>query len=91
MMDIVYGKAFLKSVKKLPVRQQRKLAGLLELLCENPFHSLLHTKQLSGELVGFYFFRITREWRVIFQFVNIYKVKLVIVGHRKDIYRQVSR
>ena len=90
MMDIVYGKAFLKSAKKLPVRQQRKLAALLELLGDNPFHSLLHTKQLSGELIGFYSFRITREWRVIFQFVNIYKLKLVIVGHRKDIYRKVK-
>ncbi|MEA1937025.1 MAG: type II toxin-antitoxin system mRNA interferase toxin, RelE/StbE family [Patescibacteria group bacterium] len=90
-MDIVYGKVFLKSVKKLPVRQQKKLADLLESLCENPFHSSLHTKQLSGELVGFYSFRITREWRVVFQFVNIYKVKLIIVGHRKDIYRKLSR
>ena len=89
MMDIVYGKAFLKSVKKLPVRQQRKLADLLEFLCENPFHSRLHTKQLSGELVGFYSFRITREWRVIFQFINIYKVKLVIIEHRKDIYKKI--
>ena len=90
MIDIVYGKAFLKSVKKLPVRQQRKLAGLLESLCENPFHSSLHTKQLSGELVGFYSFRITREWRAIFQFVNICKVKLVAVGHRKDIYKKMG-
>ena len=90
MMDIVYGKAFLKSVKKLPVRQQRKLAGLLESLCKNPFYPSLHTKQLSGELAGFYSFRITREWRVIFQFINICKVKLVIVGHRKDIYKKIK-
>lgn len=88
MMDIVYGKAFLRSAKKLPVNQQRKLANLIEFLRENPFRYGLHTKQLSGNLVGFYSFRITREWRVIFQFIDIYTIKLVIVGHRKDIYRK---
>jgi len=89
MIDIVFGKTFLKSAKKLPVRQQDKLADLLQLLCENPFYPNLHTKQLSGELVGFYSFRINREWRVIFQFINIYKVKLVLVGHRRDIYKKI--
>ncbi|OGZ38376.1 MAG: hypothetical protein A3A94_03365 [Candidatus Portnoybacteria bacterium RIFCSPLOWO2_01_FULL_43_11] len=87
MIKIVYGNSFLKSVKKLPKQQQEKLADLLEVLRENPFHQLLHAKSLTGSLAGFYSFRITRDWRVIFQFVNPQTIKLIEAAHRKDIYR----
>ncbi len=66
MVQIIYSEYFSKSVKKLPLRIQNKLATKLELLQKNPFHPLLHTKPLTGPLFGFYSFRITREWRVIF-------------------------
>lgn len=87
MLVVVYPPSFLKSAKKLPELQQKKLAQLLEILQENPFHSKLHTKTLTGPLTGFYSFRITRDWRVIFQFLAPNKVKLIEVGHRKDIYK----
>src|SRR3990167_8380347 len=54
---------------------------------EKPFHQLLHAKSLTGSLAGFYSFRITRDWRVIFQFVNPQTIKLIEAAHRKDIYR----
>lgn len=87
MIKIAYGKPFIKSVKKLPDELQKKLAFLLEVLSNNPFHPSLRAKQLSGVLVGFYSFRITREYRVIFQFIQVDEIKLIKVGHRKDIYR----
>lgn len=87
MIQILYGDYFLKSVKKLPNKQQEKLAKLLEIFQENPFHSLLHTKPLTGQLTGFYSFRITRDWRVIFEFINPETIKLIEVSHRKDIYK----
>ena len=87
MIEIVYGNYFLKSAKKIPKIQQEKLAELLEVLKENPFHRLLHTNLLTGPLIGFYSFRITRDWRVIFQFVAPKHIKLIEIGHRKDIYR----
>jgi len=87
MVQIIYSEHFLKSVKKLPAKIQNKLATKLELLQKNPFHPLLHTKPLTGPLFGFYSFRITREWRVIFQFLEPEVIKLIEVGHRKDIYR----
>ena len=89
MTQIIYGNHFLKSAKKLPKKQQEKLAEFLETLKENPFHKLLHTKPLVGQLTGFYSFRITRHWRVIFQFIALEKIKLIEVGHRKDIYRKI--
>ncbi|MDO8663854.1 MAG: type II toxin-antitoxin system RelE/ParE family toxin [Candidatus Wildermuthbacteria bacterium] len=87
MLSLVYTDSFLKSAGKLPKSQQNKLAELLETLQENPFGHKLHSKNLSGRLTGFYSFRITRDWRVIFQFTNPDTIKLVEVGHRKDIYR----
>jgi len=88
MITVVYGKAFLKSARKLPSHQQKKLADIIPTLQKNPFHPVLHTKPLSGPLSGLYSFRITRDWRVIFQFVNTDTIKLLLVGHRKDIYQK---
>jgi addiction module RelE/StbE family toxin len=87
MVLVVYTSSFLKSARKLPKAQQNKLTKLLEILQENPFHPQLHSKALTGKLTGFYSFRITREWRVIFQFLAPDKIKLTVIGHRKDIYR----
>lgn len=88
MIQIEYSKQFLKSARQLPKLRQVKLADLLSILRENPFGNQLHTKKLTGDLVGFYSFRITREWRVIFQFINPEGIKLLRIGHRKDIYKQ---
>jgi len=86
MINVVYNNSFLKSAQKLPKPQQNKLAQLLENLRENPFHSKLHTKSLTGPLTGLYSFRITRDWRVIFQFQTLDTIKLIEIGHRKNIY-----
>lgn len=87
MVKIVFSELFLKAAKKLPRETQNKLAKRLELLSRNPFHVTIHTKRLVGELAGLYAFRITRDWRVIFNFVDEQTVKLIDVGHRKDIYK----
>lgn len=87
MISLIYSKRFLKSTKRLPKKIQVKLAEQLEFLQENPFHPLLHTKSLTGPLIGFYSFRITRNWRVIFRFENPEIIKLIEVGSRKDIYK----
>ncbi|PIP15705.1 MAG: hypothetical protein COX45_01465 [Candidatus Portnoybacteria bacterium CG23_combo_of_CG06-09_8_20_14_all_44_36] len=87
MLKLVYTNCFLKSVKKLPFHIQNNLSVKLETLQKNPFHSFLHTKSLTGTLSGFFSFRITRDWRVIFCFIEPEIIKLVEVAHRKDIYR----
>ena len=87
MVTLVYSKYFLSQAKKLPKPQQEKLAELLDLLSSNPFHSKLHTKHLTGKLSGLFSFRITRDWRVIFQFISPREIVLVDVAHLKDVYR----
>ncbi|MBU4332505.1 type II toxin-antitoxin system YoeB family toxin [Patescibacteria group bacterium] len=89
MVKLVYGKKFLKSAKKLPKEQREKLAELLEVFENNPFNPILHSKALARELIGFYSFRITRDWRVIFRFITAFEIQLIIAGHRKDIYRKL--
>lgn len=86
-LNIVYTSDFLKTAKKLPANVHDKLVKQIGTLEQNPFHSVLHAKPLAGQLAGFYSFRITRDWRVIFYFLNELSVKLIRVGHRKDIYK----
>lgn len=86
MIRIVHSDGFLRSAKRLPQSTREKLTRLLTLCNDNPFHPLLHTKKLSGELAGLYSFRITRDWRVIFQFTGSETIRLLRVGDRKDVY-----
>ena len=87
MISVIYGNPFLRSARKLSKKQREKLAKLLTILRQNPFDKRLHTKHLSGPLAGLFSFRITRDWRVIFQFLSSDQIKLLDIGHRKDIYR----
>ncbi len=87
MTRIIYTKSFLKSAQKLPKVIQGKLSKQLEIVSQNPFNPLLHSKPLVAELAGFYSFRITRDWRVVFCFIEPEVIKLVDVAHRKDIYK----
>ena len=86
MISIVYGSYFLKAAKLLPTLEQTRLAKLLNLLSNNPFDSRLHSKKLSGSLAGLFSFRIGRDWRALYQFLDPHTIQLVNVGHRKDIY-----
>jgi mRNA-degrading endonuclease RelE of RelBE toxin-antitoxin system len=86
-VHIIYHNNFLKLAERLPVPQQKKLAEIIILLQNNPFHPTLHTKRLNGELIGVLSFRITRDWRGTFQFLDNQTIQLLRVKHRKDIYR----
>lgn len=86
-MQLEYSDQFFDQSKRLPKSTQNKLAKLLEILATNPFHPLLHTKKLSGDLNQSYSFRVTRDWRAIFYFEDRNIIKLLKIGNRKDIYR----
>jgi len=55
MIRIVHSDGFLRSAKRLPQSAREKLTHLLVIFGDNPFHPLLHTKKLDGELAGLYF------------------------------------
>ena len=87
MMRLRYERDFLKSAKRLPRKIQERLASSLETLQEQPFHPTLHTKRLSGSLEGILSYRVTRDYRVTFLFLDEKTIQLLDVSHRKDIYR----
>lgn len=87
-MKILYSRGFIKSSKSLPKSAKTKLSSLLEILKRDLFNPKFHLKPLAGRLKGYYSIRITREWRVIFIFLDKNEtIYLVNAGHRKDIYK----
>ena len=87
MYQLIFGKKFLDSVKILDKTLKPKLKFSLDFLLLNPFYSSLHTKPLTGKLSGFYSFRLSRDYRVIFKIISFEKIYLISIGHRKDVYR----
>jgi addiction module RelE/StbE family toxin len=87
--EIRYKKEFIKKFKVLPVKIQEEYIKLERIVKINPFHPALHTKGLHGKLRNFYSFRITRDYRVVFEFISEDVIGLITVRHRKDIYRKI--
>lgn len=89
--EIIFEDDFRRDAHGLPGRTQDKLAALIEILRENPYDSRLHTKPLGPPLQGVFSFRITRDYRVGFEFAASHTVKLLIVDTRDNIYRRLLR
>ena len=87
MYTVVFGKRFIALSRKLPKELKSKLKKNLDLLSRDPFHSLLHTKPLTGKLAGFYSFRLGRDYRVIFCFIDNNTVILIRVMPRGKVYK----
>lgn len=86
MINIYYHRGFLKELKKLPKEIKIKYIDLEEIFKTNPLDPRLFSKKLAGKFKNHYSFRITREYRVIFNFVADQEVVFLQIGHRKDIY-----
>lgn len=89
MNYVDYDSHFSRAVSKLSRKQQEKLSRLIAIMKLDAFDSRLHTKNLHGKFSGHFSFRITRDWRVIFQFLSSNKIQLLEVAHRKDIYKSL--
>lgn len=86
-MRIIYGSHFVRSAKKIPLNAQRQLASVVKQISLDPFAPMFHSKRLHGKLAGIYSCRITHDYRLLFIFAEQSTIKLILVGHRKDIYR----
>lgn len=89
--ELLYDKDFLKDARALPTTQQNKLADLLEIFQDQPFHPLLHTKPLGAPLQGMFSFRVTRGYRVGFKFDTSHTIRLLATGHRNTFYKKLRR
>lgn len=89
MLKILYDRRFIKEFKSCPKEIQKKLVYLESIFKKDPFHTNLNTKKLQGKLKHLYSFRITREYRVIFEFTTDQEVVFLAAKHRKDIYKKM--
>lgn len=87
MIQLIFHKHFFESSALLTNVHQEKLSQLLEIIQKDPYDPRLHTKRLTGSLYGLLSFRITRDWRGMFRFLNPHTIHLLRIKHRKDIYR----
>ena len=89
--EIKYSQDFVRDVRKLPGSIQEKLGELLGILREDAFDPRLHSKPLSVPLQGVFSFRITRDYRVGFEFSGPFTIKLLITDRRDRIYKRLQR
>lgn len=86
-MKIIYAEEFKKKFAKLPKEIQKKYLGQEAIFIDNWRDGRLHTKKLTNYSPAFSF-RITRNYRVLFVFVETDVVMFSTVGNRKDVYRR---
>ena len=85
-MKILYTEEFRKQFRKLPSDAQHFYKKQERIFLNNWKDARLHVKKLVGHELSFSF-RITRRYRVIFNFVAEGTALFLTIGHRKDIYR----
>lgn len=85
-MKIIYADEFKKWFAKLPKRIQRKYSEQELVFRNNWRDSRLHVKKLIDHSLTFSF-RITRNYRVLFVFVETDTVLFSTIGNRKDVYK----
>lgn len=78
---------FHKSFHKLPVRIQDLAIKKDKWFRHNIFDPRLYTHKLRGELEGYWAYRINREYRILFRFLNADEVIYYDIGTH-DIYKQ---
>ena len=86
-MKIVYAQEFQKQFKKLPVDIQTIYHRQEDIFRVNWRDQRLHIKKLVEQPFPFSF-RITRNYRALFAFVETDTVLFATIGNRKDIYRK---
>lgn len=87
MIEIFFTEEFEKQYKKLPLRIKKKAEKKETIFRQNPFCSSLHTEKLEPRSKEVWSFRIDREYRVIFKYIDSNKVIFLICGHHNWIYR----
>ncbi len=73
MKTLIWSPGFKRSYKR-SIRHKPELKAKIEhalnLLIENPFHPLLHTHKLKGDLAGSWACTVDFEYRIVFEFIN---------------------
>jgi mRNA-degrading endonuclease YafQ of YafQ-DinJ toxin-antitoxin module len=93
-MELVWSSAFTRALKRR-LRRQPELRGLIEKtlrqLAADPFHPLLHSHKLKGDLMGTWSCSVAYDLRIIFEFVENAdtgeeELFLLTVGTHDEVY-----
>lgn len=77
---------FDKLFQKLSQKIQLKAAKKSDLFKNNPFHPSLRVEKLHPKKFNVWSFRIDKDHRIVFKFVEKNLVEFMFVGHHNDIY-----
>lgn len=70
MTTVHYTSHFLRSARKLPAGERRKLLKAVEKFERDPFDRSLKTHKLQGNLEDYWSFSMTYKIRVLFRFTE---------------------
>jgi len=65
---------------------QMKAAKKTDLFKKNPFHPSLRVEKLRPKKFNVWSFRVDRDYRIIFKFVERDLVEFIFIGHHNEIY-----
>ena len=89
MYRILFTEKSIKSLRKLPQSIQNKTDLLIDILVIDYRDNRLKTKKLNTT-VALFSFRISQDYRAIFEFIDSQTIKVLDVRHRKDIYKRLK-
>lgn len=89
MYKILFTDKSIKSLNKLPKSIQNKTDLLIDFLVIDYRDNKLKTKKLNT-IDSLFSFRISQDYRAIFEFVDSQTIKILDIRHRKDIYKKLK-
>jgi mRNA-degrading endonuclease RelE of RelBE toxin-antitoxin system len=85
-MEIILTREFEKRYEKLSLFIQKKAEKQTDLFSKNPFHPSLHTEKLNPKNKEVWSFRIDRQYRIFFRFLDANRVLFLTAGPHEWIY-----
>lgn len=89
MIEIRVTEEFENAYSRLPLPIQKKAERQQKKFIENPFYPSLHTEKLNPKAREVWSFRIDRQYRIIFRFLDGNTVLFLTVGPHSWIYRSI--
>lgn len=85
--EFEFSDKFYDFVEELPIDVKRRLKKVMELLSSDPKHPSLRIEKLEGT-GGIYSGRVTKEYRLTFEFKEGGVIFLRVVGKHDVVYRR---
>ncbi len=85
-VKIIFSSHYARAAKKVPREFFSIINHKVGIFHNDPFHRFLHTHKLDGKLSGHHAFSITRDYRIIFRFIDATTVIFESIGTHDEVY-----